>query len=350
MYSFHLNHTQRMTAVIRCRWHLIMSTGEKLEQQLWDISEKGQFALLLDIITPKPGNVHRYRDHPDTRLIHFAASIAYLGHPLYLSAQWGYAKATVSSGESRLGELLKVAVQKSMAPHEKNTLLGTILIFVPLAAAVGSSLPQSKLTVSVLRQQLTRILEETTVEDAIKLIQALQIAAPGGSIPKTPEWTPESKAFNFQSPHTINLIRRENYTLHDLQNLASTYDTIAEEYITNFSFIFETLYPLLISTLNRYNRIEDAILATYISILAQRTDSLIRRKAGSQTAEEVVHRAKTLNEKLTQLPPRRWTDDIQAFDDYLRSKGSKLNPGTTADLLSGAVFLALLLENIKLIY
>ncbi|MFX1491007.1 MAG: triphosphoribosyl-dephospho-CoA synthase [Promethearchaeota archaeon] len=327
-----------------------MSIGEKLEQQLWDISEKGQFALLLDIITPKPGNVHRYRDHPDTRLIHFAASIAYLGYPLYLSARWSHNQTINSLRESRLGELIKIAVQKSMAPHEKNTLLGTIMIFVPLAAAAGSSISQSKLTVSVLRQQLKRILEETTVEDAVKLIQALQIAAPGGSIPKTPDWTPKSKAFNFQSPHTINLIRREHYTLRDLQSLASTYDAIAHEYVTNFSFIFETLYPLLTNTLNRYHRIEDAILATYVASLAQRPDSLIRRKAGSQVAEEVVDRAKKLYDKITQLPPKRWTDDIQAFDDYLRSQGSMLNPGTTADLLSGAVFLALLLENIRLIY
>jgi triphosphoribosyl-dephospho-CoA synthase len=327
-----------------------MSTDETLEQRLWDISEKGQFALLLDIITPKPGNVHRYRDHPDTRLIHFAASIAYLGYPLYLSAQWGYTQATDSSEESQLGQLLKIAVQKSMAPHEKNTLLGTILVFVPLAAAAGSSLTQSRLTISGLRQQLTRILKATTVEDAVKLVQALQIAAPGGSIPKTPNWTPKSKAFNFQSPHTINLIRREKYTLCDLQNLASTYDAIAQEYTTDFSYILETLYPQLTSTLNRYNRIEDAILATYLSALAQRPDSLIRRKVGTQKAEEVMHRAKKLNTKISQLPPKRWADDIQTLDNYLRSEGSTLNPGTTADLLSGAVYLALLLENIKLIY
>ena len=326
-----------------------MTSDAQVERRLCEISEQGQLAMFLDILTPKPGNVHRYQDHPDTRFVHFAASITRLGHPLYRAANWGFQLASANEDSIGLGELLKSSVQASMEPHGKNTLLGTILLIIPIAVAAGYDILRSRHTLSSLRSNLSRLLEITTVDDAVELIRTLQIASPGGAIPKTEEWTSTPQAFDFQSPHTIDLIRREEYTLRDLQTLASTYDLIAEEYTTNFSYTFETVYPQLQASLNRHPHIEDAVLITYLWMLAHRPDSFIQRKAGSKIAEEVRKRAKKLHTKVVKAPESRWLKQIEPFDEYLRSEGSKLNPGTTADLLSGALFLALLLQDVKII-
>jgi triphosphoribosyl-dephospho-CoA synthase len=324
-----------------------MDLGVNVEDQLCDISEKAQFAMFLDILTPKPGNVHRYRDHPDTRFIHFAASITRLGYPLLQTAQWGYTLGTSDHEPSRVGRLIKSAVQASMEPHGKNTLLGTILLLVPLAAAAGLEVSRQKSSKATLHQSLTRILSNTDVDDAIELVRALQIASPGGAIPKSQEWTDESQAFDFQSPNTIELIRREKYSLCDLQGLAASYDTIAHEYTTNFAYTFDTLYGQVTEALNRHPRVEDAVLASYLWALSDRPDSFIQRKNGPKIAQDVMQRAKKLYSRIMKTPEHRWMDQITPFDDYLRAEGSQLNPGTTADLLSAALFLTLLLGNIK---
>jgi triphosphoribosyl-dephospho-CoA synthase len=324
-----------------------MTMESKVEQRLWEIAEKSQFALLLDILTPKPGNVHRYHDHPDTHIIHFAASITRLGYPLYKTAKWGYHLTTKENEPSQLGALLKAATQAAMEPHGKNTLLGTILLFIPLTAAAGCTIPNDRSSLKTLRQHLSRILHNSTVDDAIELIRTLQIASPGGAIPKTAGWTAKPQAFDFQSPHTIRLIHQEQYTLRDLQALAAPYDAIAEEYTTDFSYTFETLYPQFNKALNRYKRLEDAVLATYLWELSHRPDTFIQRKAGTKSAQMVMQQAGTVYQRILKLPTTRWLEAITPFDAALRAEGSRLNPGTTADLLSASIFLALFLENIK---
>lgn len=327
-----------------------MTMGDNVERRLWNISEKAQFAMFLDVLTPKPGNVHRYRDHPDTRFIHFIASITYLGQPIYLAAKWGYQKHTSPLEPSRLGELIKTAVQASIAPHNKNTLLGTILLLIPLAIAAGTQVSQLRFSTSSLRERLARILQNTTVDDAVEVIRAIQLARPGGATPKSPDWTPKLRAFSFQSPHIIDLIQREKYTLRNLQALASTYDAIAQEYVSEFAYTFETLYPQVKNNLNQYHLLESAVLASYLWALSNRPDSLIQRKVGPQVAEEVMRRAKKHYSKICKLSEARWLDELTPFDDYLRSEGSKLNPGTTADLLTAALFCSLLMDDVKSIF
>jgi triphosphoribosyl-dephospho-CoA synthase len=327
-----------------------MSRNLNIEEQLYAISQKAQFAMLLDILTPKPGNVHRYRDHPDTRIIHFAASITQLGHPLYKAAEWGFHQRSSENPPSKLGSLIKQAVMASKEPHEKNTLLGTVLLCVPLAAAAGFSISSAKITMTPLHQNLSRLLHNTTVEDAIDLVRALQIANPGGAQPKSQEWTSNSQALDFQSPHTINLIRNKKYNLMDLQTLAASYDAIAQEYTTDFAYTFNVLYPHLLKALNRHSSLEDAVLDSYLWTLSNRPDSLIQRKSGLQVANDIMARAQKIYQRIQKMPETRWNEYLQPFDDYLRSEGSKLNPGTTADLISSTLFIALLLENVKVIY
>lgn len=318
-----------------------------IEDRLWEIAWKGQLAALLDIVTPKPGNVHRYRDHPDTRLVHFAASIARLGQPLYQAAYRG-AESSKSAEAPRvgLGDLMKNAVRSSMAPHGKNTLLGTIMLFCPLAAAAGYIASTASISAKGLREGVSRILHVTTVNDAVALVETLQMAKPGGSVPKAPTWTERQQAFDFQSPRVIEAIQRNNYTLLDYLALAASYDAIAQEYANDFAEIFESLHPQLLRFLDRCATTECAVLATYMWALSERPDTFIERKVGVEAAGEVTARARVLYTKMLRTPETQWLELTKPFDEYLRSRGSALNPGTTADLLSAAIYVALLVGDI----
>ena len=328
-----------------------MPHNAAVEERLWEAAWKGQLAVLLDIATPKPGNVHRYRDHPDVRLIHFAASAARLAHPLYQAALRGSQAQQQDPQNPKvgLGELIEQAVRATMAPHSKNTLLGTILLFIPLAAAAGLQAHSPRLTPTLLRQALTSLLQATTTEDALTLIRALQVARPGGSTPKTQAWTPTHQALDYRSPHTPQRIRSEGHTLRSLLALAAPYDAIAQEYATNFNYIFQQLHPRLVSALNRHPTTEQAILDTYMWELAQRPDTLIQRKAGPKAAEEVRRQASQLHQQMASTPPHQWHKLLETLDQHLRSKGSQLNPGTTADLLNAATYTALLVGDITTI-
>ncbi len=325
-------------------------SANSVEDRLWEISWKGQFAVMLDIVTPKPGNVHRYYDHHDTRLIHFIASIARLGQPLFLAAKRG---AELQSKQDAsmvgLGELIKLATQVTVAPHGKNTLLGTILLMVPLATSAGIDVRSPRFIPDQLRKGITRLLKESTVEDAIGLVRALQIAKPGGGTPNTTKWTSKHKSLDYRSPQTITQLRTEGYTLRSYLELAAPYDSVAQEYATDFAYIFDVLYPQFLHALNHYTNAENATLSTFMWELGQRPDTFIQRKAGPEAAEEVRSRSHSLYTKMTRTPEPQWLKLLAPFDEYLRSKGSQLNPGTTADLLSAAIFVALLAENITIL-
>jgi triphosphoribosyl-dephospho-CoA synthase len=321
-----------------------------IEDKLWEISWKGQFAVMLDIVTPKPGNVHRYYDHHDTRLVHFTASIARLGQPLFLAAQRGEElQRTPDTAVVELGELIRLATQATIAPHGKNTLLGTLLLMIPLAASAGIGVGSSRFTPEKLREGITRLLKESTVEDAVGLVHALQIAKPGGATPKTTKWTSKHESLDYRSPQTIVQLRTEGYTLRSYLELSAPYDAIAQEYATDFAYLFNALYPQFVHSLNRYTTAENATLSTFMWELSQRPDTFIQRKAGPDAAEEVRSQAHSLYTKMTRTPETQWLKLLAPFDKYLHSKGSQLNPGTTADLLSAAIFVALLAENMTLI-
>jgi triphosphoribosyl-dephospho-CoA synthase len=65
-------------------------------------------------------------------------------------------------------------------------------------------------------------------------------------------------------------------------------------------------------------------------LLAADRDTLISRKNSESVAEEVRYRASRVD-----------SSDISQrveLDEFLRSDGNRLNPGTTADLIAAALF------------
>ncbi|MBC8497871.1 triphosphoribosyl-dephospho-CoA synthase, partial [Candidatus Bathyarchaeota archaeon] len=116
-------------------------------------------AALLEVSAyPKPGNVHRTRDLPDTRYEHFLAGSVALGEAMGRLAVRGY---EVEDGVRRwneigLGGLILEAVTDSLAwQGGGNVNLGVVLLFAPIAAAAGSTLRRhEELDVGDLRGKL----------------------------------------------------------------------------------------------------------------------------------------------------------------------------------------------------
>jgi triphosphoribosyl-dephospho-CoA synthase len=86
--------------------------------------------------------------------------------------------------------------------------------------------------------------------------------------------------------------------------------------------------------------LETAIVGTHLHLLAQHPDSLILRKYGPRRASEVSARAASVLEAGWPLEARgrRLCGD---FDTWLREPDNRLNPGTTADLVTAVLYASL---------
>jgi triphosphoribosyl-dephospho-CoA synthase len=81
-------------------------------------------------------------------------------------------------------------------------------------------------------------------------------------------------------------------------------------------------------------------VGAYLALLARHPDSLIVRKHGMEQAREVSRRAAALLD--TGWPdhePAPW--QCTEFDLWLRDSARRFNPGTTADLVTAALYAAL---------
>jgi triphosphoribosyl-dephospho-CoA synthase len=90
----------------------------------------------------------------------------------------------------------------------------------------------------------------------------------------------------------------------------------------------------------RFGCIEAAVIDAQLQWLARYPDSLIARKTGPTVAEDVRRRAAAVL-KLGGIATPKGRAAGVALDKHLRSDGNKLNPGTTADLITACLFVSL---------
>ena len=85
--------------------------------------ERAQMAMMLEVCAyPKPGNVDRCHDYPETRLEHFLASTI-LARPALEEAD---------RGTGRIGEIIKHAVRDTNCHEGGNTHFGAFILLIPL--------------------------------------------------------------------------------------------------------------------------------------------------------------------------------------------------------------------------
>jgi triphosphoribosyl-dephospho-CoA synthase len=271
-----------------------------------DIAAAAQLACLLEAHAPKPGNVSPDRDFTDVGYGDFVASAAAIGAPF----------ARVAG--TPLGALVREGVEATARWAPSNTNLGILLLLAPLAkAALGPN---------DLRSNLTGVLDATTVDDAREVYAAIRLANPGGL----------GRAAN------QDVARDPTLPLREVMRLAADRDGIAREYDTVFSATFDTGVPALRQARADGLGWDDAIVETFLTLLAAAPDTHIARRAGLDRAASVSRLAVTvLADGGVRSDAGRLS--VARFDRSLRDDRHSANPGTTADLTAAAI-LVLLLE------
>ena len=264
-----------------------------------------QLACVLEASAEKPGNITPTHDYHDTSYEDMLRSAIAIGPELGRAGQRG------------VGETVLAAVEASRRVAPSNTNLGIALLLAPLAKAALDGDP--------LRERLGATLGALDVADARAAYAAIRVAGAGG--------LRERVEHDVRSEPSIGL--------QEAMASAAERDSIASEYVTGFALTFDTGLPALASALDDALAVRDAIVDLHLRLLAQVPDSLIARKRGPDAAQRVSAGARAaLAAGGVRTPAGRRA--VQAFDASLREPGNALNPGTTADLVTSTLFVALI--------
>jgi triphosphoribosyl-dephospho-CoA synthase len=301
------------------------------------ISKCLQLAIMLEVSSQKPGNVSFTSSFEGTRVEHFLASAVAVGPTFQEAAYRGTSvvEKRLGVGEVGLGGLIKdCALDVNAWQKGGNTILGTVMLFVPIAVAAGMT-PITEdygLDFSVLRKNIDLAVKSTTAWDSVRLYEAVDIASPSG--------LGDAPDLDVSDPASKERLLKENVKLFEVFKIASAYDDICYEWVNNYPITFDLAYPYLMKQLET-KPLNTAVVHTFLKILSERPDTFIARKVSKEKALEVSAEAKAVLE-LGGLETAKGKQSLAEFDGKLRSKGNSCNPGTTADLTAAALALCTL--------
>ncbi len=315
-----------------------MSIQQISIQSLDDLFRCVALSSLLEISGwPKPGNVHRTTNFLNTRYEHFIAGAVAIQPNIYNFCRRIYQvrlKNSSSFAFVNLGQLFYNA-SKSMMNWQQggNVILGHILILGPLVAAATISIKEEKKYYMDFKNYLMKIIEDGTVEDTVLLYKAIKSCNPGG--------LGKIERYDITEKQSVDELQRDKITLKEIFEISKDYDLISKEYSSGFNVTLETGLPYFNKTFNNYHDINIAIVNTYLKLLSEYEDTLIIRKSGKLAALKVKNAAKEiiLNEGIA---TEKGLKMVRQFDIDLQKANGKLNPGTTADILTGVIFCALI--------
>jgi triphosphoribosyl-dephospho-CoA synthase len=294
------------------------------------IGTAAQLACLLEVTAPKPGNVSPVASFADSSYLDFLASAAAIGGPLS------------SAGVRPLGTTVRLAVEATRHWTHSNTNLGMVLLLAPLARAAhldgsiagllpslrggaGPGADERGEGTRMLRDALRRVLDATTVDDARDVYAAIRVAAPGG--------LGQVEAQDVRSEPDVTLL--------EAMRLAAGRDGIAREYATAFEVTFSCGVPALERARRDGLSWTEAIVETYLTLLASAADTHVARRGGTALADDVSRRARAAL-AAGGVRSAAGRQAIDGLDRALRDARNIANPGTTADLTAAAIFVVLL--------
>jgi triphosphoribosyl-dephospho-CoA synthase len=308
-----------------------MPDPEKAEH----IAQCLELAMMLEVSANKPGNVNFAVGFEGTRVEHFLASAVAARKSFREAASRGVAvsEGTLSLSQVGMGQLIRDCVVDINAwQRGGNTLLGTVMLFVPVAVAAGMTPIKGNLDFGQLRKNIRLAVEATTAEDAVRVYEAIDIAKPSG--------LNEAPDLDVNAADSAERLRRENVTLLQVFQIAAGYDDICSEWVRNYPITFSVAYPYLTGQL-KSGDLNTAVVHTFLKILSEHPDTFIARKAGLEKAREVSADAGRVLD-LGGLETAEGRRGLTEFDWKLRGSGNRLNPGTTADLTAAALALCTL--------
>jgi triphosphoribosyl-dephospho-CoA synthase len=307
-------------------------------QSLDDLLRCINLASLLELSGwPKPGNVHRTKDFEETKFEHFLAGIVAI-QPSFRNMCERITKLSFtdrSDYESiELGLFFKkAAIQMMKWQKGGNVLLGHILVLAPLTAAASICLKTNQLNLNDLKYYLRNVIDNSTVNDTINMYKAIRTSNPGG--------LGAVEKYDINNENSIEEIKKDNITLKKIFEISKNIDLISSEYSTGFTIILDEGLPYFFKTLNQFGDPNIAIVNTFLKILSEHPDSLISRKLGIEAAKRVSKKALSILQH-GGISTNEGLELTNKLDKDLQEKKGQLNPGTTADLIAGIIFCALI--------
>jgi len=329
----------------------------KVKGVIEHIRNSAQLASILEVSGyPKPGNVHRTRDHADTRYEHFLAGAVALGSSVELSAMRGImvSKGRIKNSKIGVGKLIRKAVIDVANSHKNgNTHLGICLLFIPLSAAAAKTyMEENEISIPKLRKNFMEIMNTTTAIDTINVYEAIRIAG-------TPKDLGEVKEGRFPDIYDKNFRRKileGDIRLIEVMIESSSYDTVAKELSNGIEISAELGFKELMEVYWQTKDINIAIVHTFLKILSEYPDTFIARKIGVKKVSDIkraveigIKETKWISETAREildlggLTTEEGRMKLWKFDDELQRLGDDYNPGTTADLTATSIMIALLM-------
>jgi triphosphoribosyl-dephospho-CoA synthase len=267
-------------------------------------ADNAQLALLLEVAgTPKPGNVDRHREYDDLRFEHFLAGSVGAGEGLRAAEE---------------GAAIGAAFEESVAGmrHQRggNTQFGCLLNLVPLVRAAATG----RLSSAGARE----VCRGTTVADACAFYRAFEHVDVAVGDPPADLDAPDVR----RGAAAVDEVRDRGLTLRRLMELSAPVDANAREWTTGFPRSFAAAEAIRADEGTATERAARA----FLGLLREEPDTLVVIQHGERVAAEVRERAAAVG------------DDLDAADALAREFVDRgINPGTTADLTTAALFVAL---------
>jgi triphosphoribosyl-dephospho-CoA synthase len=301
------------------------------------ISNCLELAMLLEVTAAKPGNVNLTVGFEGTRVEHFLASAVAAESSFEEAARRGIAvqDKNLSVSDVGMGQIIKECAADINAWQKGgNTLLGSVMLLVPIAVAAGMTTTEENFGFDFtrLRENLKLAVKSTTAEDAVHLYEAIDVAKPSG-LGGAPD-------LDVTDPASKTRILKENVSLYEVCKIAAGYDDICSEWVNNYPITFDLAYPYLTAQL-KHGDLNTAVVHTFLKVLSEHPDTFIARKVGAEKARKVSLDAKKVLE-LGGLETPAGRKSILELDRRLRESRNLLNPGTTADITAAALALCTL--------
>jgi triphosphoribosyl-dephospho-CoA synthase len=197
-----------------------------------------------------------------------------------------------------------------------NTQFGAILLQLPLVAAAGR--PDYSLTPA----DATAVLESTTVADAANFYRAFE--AVDVAVEDPPDGMEPLDVR--RGGDAVPVLEERGLTLADIMERSADRDGVAAEWVGGFERVFAAADAIA----DGDGPVADRAARTFLELLAAEVDTFVVTQHDRATAEETTERARAALEGAV---------DTETLADELVAEG--INPGTTADTVAAALFVAL---------
>ncbi|MHA1398896.1 MAG: triphosphoribosyl-dephospho-CoA synthase [Candidatus Heimdallarchaeaceae archaeon] len=299
---------------------------------------------LLFLTEPKPGGASFSKPFKDTSAADFFSGGSALYGPIFELSKRGIlvAQNHLWYEDAEIGFFIKKGIEHAKLWYrgEGNTILGTILMFAPLAVGVANFYANegmrtnTPLNLDVVTEITEHFLKQSSHADCVNLTEVLVNNVSKNLLPS------DKVEDDFTS--FLQIYQYENTNLFEFTKFYEDRDLIFRELANKYHITIEKGYAFFKKVFEKTDDIIQSASQTFLNLLALKTDTHIAKRFGNEVAKEVKKKAGEIMRLGGIFSEEGW-EQINELDSFMRtSKPSLINPGSTADLTATTLFLAIL--------